>query len=814
MADGQDAQASAQPASQKVTPEQILRALGLWDDKKTAAQNVASAREEGLGGWLDKPKEYLDRLIPNFKYDNSKSLPENLENFRKEGTDSVVAAVGIVAPAVLAYLTVKHGTPYVMNPDTIVAAAQNPSVLVSGLSWVQKMRLNAAVAELASLPEGAALVENLRSTNLPHNLSMNPATAGGGAVSYRWQRLSTTLTNKPTDLSVSGFTTHGSLVSVLAHELRHLQQATSNEMSPFHGKIVTPGSSMVYNRFVEADAQATATDIAWKLKEMGKPDAWNDLHGGKWMEQVAKAYEELAVTDPAALTDGRAKRAAFDAWFTAETAEGVRVADVYNQQGLGSYPNPYLLETAAQNGAVFAGDLTAADYARAGGNGGDNYLTRTGGLALDDPFYQTAVMPPIGHAHLDQQQQVYTRLRDHFNEAAKQQEFDFGPKPASEAGGPAVIEVAPISPTAEKSPQQLPLFEEPAVPSGMSRVAALNNTVDGAMGAVGLVQGTLGVVRSVKEGDNLGVAVNGANAVTGGTALGVSIARGLGHEVAPALGSVINHANIVVTVGTGIYQVATEKGNFIDTEADGSHNLGNKSERTIAVVATTATGVGLTMAGVGSAGVVPAVVAVAVVGDKAIEARRAWKDVDRTIAENGEPQRRHAIITGDDGSPDVRKFKHIFSEMLEVSPDMKDSALPFVPKRDPKTGRIAFDDMRKLAIGEDPKVLAEFEHALNLHIARQQQIMKDNDSILPNWTRFDDGLSRYTNARMILSDLQAAKTELGWFKTDIAAWNGTQPGVTSRFAAPTVIGMAEPCTAEKTVTATARTTTTPRTPRG
>lgn len=392
-------------------------------------------------------------------------------------------------------------------------------------------------------------------------------------------------------------------------------------------------------------------------------------------------------------------------------------------------------------------------------------------------------------------------------------------KPAQGPGGTAPVAGDVDIIPAEAPPKPAPAIhaEEPAaaaavVPAagGMTLMGKVNNALDGGMGAVGLVQGTMGAVRSYKEGDNVGVVVNGANAVTGGTAVAVSVARGLGHEVAPVLGNVIGKANIAVTVGTGIYQVATEKGNFIDTEADGSHNLGNKGERAVAVVATTATGIGLVAAGVGTAGVVPAVVAVAVVGDKAIEARRAWKDVDRQIAENGAPQRRDVTYTDTDGSPDVRKFRHIIPEMLEVSKDMRDSELPFKPRRDPRTGRINIDDMRKLALGEDPKFLAEFERVLDANIRKQQQIMKDNDSMLPKWLRFDDSVSRQTDAQMILADLQGAKTEFGWFKADQAAWDAQHRPSGSRFnTTPQQVPMDQAQPAQPT-----RLASTPPSPRG
>ncbi|MEZ0260353.1 MAG: DUF6782 family putative metallopeptidase [Alphaproteobacteria bacterium] len=1186
MAEPQDAQAPAQPSAQQPTHEQILRALRLWDDTKTEADNVAAARAQGLGDWLDKPQQTLEQLEKaGAALGAQRTLIEKLNEFSEKVVNQILTAAAIVVPAVLLAEGYKRG---LVTPQMAKIAIENPAVLVSSLDWVQKMRIASAISTIAETSEGARLVGALRDSGLSVDMTLNPGNIGG-AVQHRTVVEAGNIDTRASEIAASGFSTKGGLTAVLAHELRHLEQSRSGEIKPSRGGLVSPESEVIYNRFIEADAQATATGIAWELKQKGNASAWEWLkRDEKWFNDIAKAYEAVAEADPSAVADGRAKRAAFDAWFTAEVKPGgVKIADVYNRQGILNLPQTSTLEEAIAQGARPTGDMTAEQYARAGGNNGDNYLTRTGGRPLDDPYYRmahfdynetqtlrmqnehyqslqerfnpVAAPPPpappaarpsltnadvqfilegdyalrhvssgshmnehftgtvygdavpltgMGRIILDQmadeglipsrrsttiadlmakhgdaiRARFETALADNiagsvktdgagtshfmivkgmenavessylddpaypFGKAGKQtirpgqiissaaiEQGDLGriarggtitdilhdkvveslhgistgdqslvsdlrqrggggtlpnsmidpgdvapavrdwtlevlrarggevdatklnalaeaaqaadppgalraasmiaqmergsmPQPVLEsmprwvetalaaaektdpagaffaaqsigdklppgdpmhsvtnkaiataarnlaavdpqsaltkvaimaerlpAGDPrskmvlelfsdvyetarradpeaaaysiesqrphvktesdfgkmlaeksaqaklpaapvettpvADVEAKPVTETktttaADVEPRQAPEIEARPIPAGLSTMAKINNAVDGGMGAVGLVQGTMGAISSYQKEDYVGVVVNGANAASGGASVGISIARGLGHEIAPALGTAVTKANVVLTVGTGLYQIATEKGNFIDTEADGSHNLGNKGERTVAVVATGVAGVGLVAAGVGTAGVVPAVVAVAVVGDKVIEARRAWKDVDRQIAENGAAGRRDVTLSDGDGSPDVRKFRHIIPEMIEVSKDIRDSELPFKPQRDPQTGRIKMADMRRLALGEDPKFLAEFERALNANIQRQQKIMTDNDSVLPKWMRLGDSVSKYTTAQMILADMQGAKTELGWFRTDQAAWDAQHNPVASRFTGP------------------------------
>jgi hypothetical protein len=75
----------------------------------------------------------------------------------------------------------------------------------------------------------------------------------------------------------------------------------------------------------------------------------------------------------------------------------------------------------------------------------------------------------------------------------------------------------------------------------------------------------------------------------------------------------------------------------------------------------------------------------------------------------------------------------------------------------------------------DPKNIAEFERVLALHIRKQEDLMKANETYLPRWLDPREKVSRYTLAQMELADLTAARTELDMYKTELKAWDAAHP---------------------------------------
>lgn len=277
----------------------------------------------------------------------------------------------------------------ILDLENITITAQNPSVLVTAIPLVEKMRVNRALEDISSIPEGKALVDQSRANGIPIELNTHPYARGGAHI-----RHSRILHGEMVDISqgikVQGYATHGTIVSMLAHELRHAQQTQENVITGFDDKIIPPVESIWYNRFTEADAEATATDIAWKLKESGKPDAWKALKKESFAVGISAAYEKTATENPSAVSSGHAKRAAFDEWFSAHTKSGDKVADIYNAQAIRNYPNRSDLEKLAHHGKSFGG-LETQQLQKLGDidGGGVNYLDLPGGKPLDSPHYRS-----------------------------------------------------------------------------------------------------------------------------------------------------------------------------------------------------------------------------------------------------------------------------------------------------------------------------------------------------------------------------------------------------------------------------------------
>jgi hypothetical protein len=102
------------------------------------------------------------------------------------------------------------------------------------------------------------------------------------------------------------------LLQAIVHESQHLRQHLSGTGNP--DRILTMDEYILFYRAAEADAQAACTLVTWKLKEAGDAGPWK-MAGEVGYQDICDAFEKLATNDPAAVNDGRAQRAAFDAWF-------------------------------------------------------------------------------------------------------------------------------------------------------------------------------------------------------------------------------------------------------------------------------------------------------------------------------------------------------------------------------------------------------------------------------------------------------------------------------------------------------------------
>lgn len=259
-------------------------------------------------------------------------------------------------------------------------ALNNPAALASALPFVRNLRLNRALGELATIPEGQDLIDTIK-PGLKVELNGDPRFTGGvNKAMPDFENGMVRMT--PLGIEVEAYAPQGYITGVLAHELRHQHQMETGMWSPYMSGIPSPIEAVWYNRMIEADASATAADVAWKLKEAGKPDAW--ACKGGFGPAIGHAYEEVVKNDPSAAYDGRAQRAAFDAWF----AEDCGRSKVYNQQGVNNAPNTYSMDKLAQGGMPLH-HIKVSDVEKLGeAPGGGNYLKIPGARPLDDPYYR------------------------------------------------------------------------------------------------------------------------------------------------------------------------------------------------------------------------------------------------------------------------------------------------------------------------------------------------------------------------------------------------------------------------------------------
>lgn len=321
--------------------------------------------------------------------------------------------------------------------------------------------------------------------------------------------------------------------------------------------------------------------------------------------------------------------------------------------------------------------------------------------------------------------------------------------------------------------------------------------------SIGLVMGGMGLKDAIERGDAVGGALAGTNVVTSLVQATEGIAAAAGKTI-PALtsaGKFIPVVNIAVTVADAAYQISkedtaqhmTERGVVVGTTATTGIVLGATAAASTgeaAAITTVVTGaLGTGVAGTGAAAVtvaaapvvltVAAVTMVAITGDAALKAKRAWDDVDNTIAQNGAAQRREGY-KAEDGKPSVLGYKHIAVALLNHSENMKNENMNGAGalERDAR-GRFKINDFKKIDL-RDPKNVVELERVLQACIRKQDEILKTNsnflDSVLPKWAAHGgDTLDKISMAQMERADLAGAMQELQMYKKDMKDWDAAHP---------------------------------------
>ena len=436
---------------------------------------------------------------------------------------------------------------------------------------------------------------------------------------------------------------------------------------------------------------------------------------------------------------------------------------------------------------------------------GDAFKTRGGLKTVEQVYAEHGVTPPPATVEPPQA-----------TTPAGEQQTQPKPEPASKTAAPPVPEAPPVEVKAPTPPPpQIPpgaVLAEAATMTGSkfaapkteapAPVTAHPGVGNAGAAGVGLVLGVEGLNDAIHRGDKVEGVIAGTNVATSGLQATESILAASGKTL-PALtnaGRFIPGVNLAVTAVDGVYQISkedtvehkVERGTVVAATATTGIVLGTATA-TVAEAGVITTGVttvlGTGAAGLGTAAVVTAaapvvltvaaVGAVAYTGEKAIEAKRAWDDVDRQIAEGGAAQKRQNYQS-QDGKPSVLGYKHIAVAMLHHSENMKNENMNGTGglERD-ANGRFKIQDFKKIDM-RDPKNIAELERVLKAGLEKEDKILKDSsnvlDNVLPKWMAHGSKmLDRITMAQMERADLAGALQELQMYKKELADYDAAHP---------------------------------------
>ncbi len=319
---------------------------------------------------------------------------------------------------------------------------KEPIALLTAIPYVENLRTNRALGEISSIPEGKKLVDSvLDGTQV--GLNSDPRFTGG-ANCFMTSYTNGNFKQSPNFITADGYTTHGDTVGILIHELHHQRQMQNGVMKPLQDKVPSPVEQVWYERAMEADAQATATDIAWKLKEAGKPAAWKAMERlGGWRQQVTEAYAKKAEQDPASVETGGAKREAFDAWFSAKSSKGLTTPQIYNRQALNNLTPSENIHDMHAAGKPLA-PIAVADIEKLGSIAEVNYLKLPGGKPLDSMDYRQADWDGFQGGFLHARHKQYDQIKEGTFKVAS-----MNPASASKFANPA----SPCDPPKTAAPQ-------------------------------------------------------------------------------------------------------------------------------------------------------------------------------------------------------------------------------------------------------------------------------------------------------------------------------------------------------------------------
>lgn len=172
-------------------------------------------------------------------------------------------------------------------------------------------RVKSILDRLSKVPEGREVVDFLKNHAVKIDLQDDPV---------NWAASTLTITDvvggvysyKDPVIILKESLSDDNLLQAIVHESQHLRQHLSGAGNP--DRVLSREEYILFYRASEADAQAACTFVTWKLKEAGDAGPWK-MAGEVGYSDICNAFEKLAANDPQSLDDGRAQRAAFDAWF-------------------------------------------------------------------------------------------------------------------------------------------------------------------------------------------------------------------------------------------------------------------------------------------------------------------------------------------------------------------------------------------------------------------------------------------------------------------------------------------------------------------
>ncbi|TAL36284.1 MAG: hypothetical protein EPN97_06355 [Alphaproteobacteria bacterium] len=172
-------------------------------------------------------------------------------------------------------------------------------------------RVKTILDRLSKVPEGREVVDFLKNHAVKIDLQDDPV---------NWAASTLTITDvvngvysyKDPVIILKKNLSDDNLLQAIVHESQHLRQHLSGVGNP--DRILPLEEYILFYRASEADAQAACTVVTWKLKEAGDAGPWK-MAGEVGYQDICDAFEKAVNENPAALNDGRAQRAAFDAWF-------------------------------------------------------------------------------------------------------------------------------------------------------------------------------------------------------------------------------------------------------------------------------------------------------------------------------------------------------------------------------------------------------------------------------------------------------------------------------------------------------------------